>query len=116
MRLLRSNSLAQRRVSWLLALVLLLPLAQMAASWHLLSHAAEEQTSASSDHGDAIHEGHCELCLTAAAVVGGALPVQSFAAAPPAALADLLPGQIGPVWFTRQWPPFESRAPPFTLI
>ena len=112
MRLQRLDSFFHRRLAWLLMLVLLLPLAQTAANWHLLSHVRAEQ-SAPPDGDHAIHVDHCDLCLTAAALTGGALPVQSIASAP-IVLAAEAPGiQSSAVWFARPERPYESRAPPF---
>jgi len=58
-----------RRVtrSWLLWLALILPLAQAMAGVHALSHVTGERQ----DDGIA-HLVHCDLCLTAANLAGGA--------------------------------------------
>lgn len=113
MRFTRLPSLSPRRLAWLLALVLLLPLAQTAASWHLLSHARTESSKPASDDYGA-HEGHCTLCLTAAALTaGGALPVQSLAPPPIALPAEARQISSTPVRFSRPLRPYESRAPPF---
>jgi hypothetical protein len=52
--------------SWLLWLALLLPIAQAMAGVHALSHMGDRQ-----DDGLA-HLVHCDLCLTAAHLAGGA--------------------------------------------
>ena len=112
MRLKRFESFLHRRMAWLLMLVLLLPLAQTAASWHLLSHVRAEQ-SAPPDGDYAIHADHCDLCLTAAALTGGAPPVQSVASVAIVVPAEAPGVQSSAVWFTRLPRPYESRAPPF---
>lgn len=112
MRLTRLDTFSHCRLAWLLGLLLLLPLAQTAANWHLLSHIHAEQ-SKPSDGYNAIHEGHCDLCLTAVALTGGALPIQSIASAPIVVPADAPGVQSSPVWFARPQRPYESRAPPF---
>ena len=105
----------QRRFAWLLWIMLLLPLAQGAANWHAVSHAAQELGAATQDESrDPLlpQTGHCDLCLTAAAIHGGALPsAPVFLPHPPApheapqtALAGVWPGSPAPV--------YRSRAPP----
>ncbi|WP_218510340.1 hypothetical protein [Variovorax sp. dw_308] len=66
-----------RHLAWLLWLVLLLPVAQVAATSHLLSHAGEA-LAAAADQKAATHVLQCDLCATAGAIAGGAL-----AASPP---------------------------------
>ena len=70
---LRSRIVSQRHFAWLLWLALLLPVAQAAATWHALSHIGRDASS-EVDGKLARHVSHCDLCLTAAAVTGGALP------------------------------------------
>src|SRR5258706_15954179 len=72
MRAFTTRPAHQRRFAWLLWLALLLPLAQAAANWHALSHVRLDGTS-EPDGKQALHQTHCDLCLTAAAVSGGAL-------------------------------------------
>ena len=64
------NTVSQRHLAWLLWLMLLLPVAQVTASWHALSH-AEADASGARDPRYAPHLTHCDLCLTAAAIDGG---------------------------------------------
>jgi hypothetical protein len=59
--------LTQRLLRCLLWLALLLPVAQVAASWHELSHLAQDGAAGGQERS-ALHLGHCELCLNAAAV------------------------------------------------
>ena len=115
MCLMQRDRFSLRRLALLLALVLLLPLAQAAANWHLLSHVQAEQ-SEQSDRNHAIHIDHCDLCLTTVALTGGALTVQSFALAPVVEPAEAPRPQSSPVWFVRLQRVYESRAPPFALI
>ena len=104
----------QRHMVWLLWLALLLPMAQTAASWHVLSHVDSGQ-AAEPDEQQAIHQAHCELCLSAAALLSGA---------PLVATADLthapaLAQQVAAGLRTVLWKPaaraYDSRAPPFSL-
>ena len=104
--------LAQRRsLTWLLWLALLLPMAQSVASWHAHSHDGQA-TAARADDAQAPHATHCELCLVAAAVSGGAL----FAAPPALALAarrhEAPLAAAGSVWLWLFTPAYRSRAPP----
>ena len=67
----RSSKTIQGRVTWLLWLALLLPLAQVASTWHQLSHLAP--AAAALDEGlPSPHTAHCELCFAASAVDAGA--------------------------------------------
>lgn len=58
---------------WLIALALLVPLAQAAATWHVLSHLRQESTLRDGDSAPA-HSAGCELCFAGAAVDAGGLP------------------------------------------
>ncbi|MEO8250581.1 MAG: hypothetical protein ABI589_14565 [Burkholderiales bacterium] len=73
MRTSRLHPVTQRRFVWLLWLALLLPMAQAAATRHALSHTSVDRTG-TVDGKRALHQGHCDLCLSAAAVGCGALP------------------------------------------
>jgi hypothetical protein len=66
----RRNTVSQRHLAWLLWLLLLLPVAQVTASWHALSH-AETDAGDVGDSRYSLHLTHCDLCLTAAAIAGG---------------------------------------------
>jgi hypothetical protein len=67
------NLLATRHsVAWLLSLVLLVPLAHVAALAHSYSHF--DATASGQSDSDGKAPGHaCEICLAAAALTGGAL-------------------------------------------
>jgi hypothetical protein len=111
MHALRSRLLAPRHFAWLLWLALLLPLAQGAAAWHALSHTGADL---SPEHdGKALHATHCDLCLTAADVIGGVLPGEP----PPLFFATVrhttpLPQPVGAASVAPARA-YLSRAPPF---
>jgi hypothetical protein len=91
-----------------LLLALLLPLAQLAAADHELSH-LDASTKATA------HFTHCDLCVAAAAVTGGGAAPAAFhfplAAVPFEAHAPI----ARPVRATSRHLPFQSRAPPTLL-
>lgn len=102
---------ARRHLPWLLWLALLMPVAQVAAAWHVLSH---ERVDAGGDTGGpkALHTSHCDLCLIAAAVTGGALPGRS-PSLPHAATPHAIPhAQARDSWLAPPAQAYESRAPP----
>ena len=103
----------QRRFSWLLWLALLLPLAQTAAAWHSLSHVGADAT-ADADGNKALHTTHCDLCLVAAAVGGGALPSSAQRLPHPTAHHAAPHAEFHDVWLPSPTPVYLSRAPPFT--
>ena len=108
---LRSRTAPQRRFTWLLWLALLLPMAQAAATWHALSHTGRE-ASGEANGKQALHQTHCDLCLTAAAVTAGALPVAPPAMPYPAARHDLPQAAFASVWLALPALAYLSRAPP----
>jgi hypothetical protein len=63
---------SRRCLAWLLWIGLLLPVAQVAAAAHALSHASQE-ASRNGDGAQAAAQAHCDLCLIGAAI-GGAAP------------------------------------------
>ena len=95
---------------WILVLALLLPLGQVASTIHLLTHLHGGQRTGQLD---ADHDDHCDLCVAAAAVLGGAPEVQGVGVAPllplpvphPAADVQTLWSGIAPAHYL-------SRAPP----
>lgn len=115
MRLMQRDRFSPYRLAWLLALVLLLPLAQAAANCHLLSHLRTDQSEQTDGH-HALQVYQCDLCLTAVALAGGALPVQSIALAPFVKHAEAPRFQSSAVRFVRLQRLYESRAPPVALI
>ncbi|MFG6488183.1 hypothetical protein ACG04R_15970 [Roseateles sp. BYS78W] len=93
--------------NWLLWLALLLPIAQAMAGVHALSHVSGGRQ----DEGVA-HLVHCDLCLTAADLAGGA------PAAEPVAVAATTATHVAPLVARRSTPRAVSlglppaRAPP----
>ncbi|MSQ56979.1 MAG: hypothetical protein EXR35_05545 [Limnohabitans sp.] len=72
MKLWPFNSIKQPRLAWLLALVLMLPLAQTLASVHLPSH-VPSYLLGSDDAGKSTLEDACDQCTSAVTLTGGAL-------------------------------------------
>jgi hypothetical protein len=100
-----------RRFTWLLWLGLLLPVAQVAAACHVLSHTGDI-VSGQADGKQVPHAGHCDLCLAAAAIAGAAPLSTPSVLAPP-----LLEHALASQGFDELWraPPvlaYLSRAPP----
>ena len=97
-----------RRLVFALLLALVLPLAQVAAAAHELSHVPSALQGKSSPAGT-----HCELCVAAAAVTGGGAATQAPAIVHAPAVEEqptwvaLVPASREPA------APFLSRAPPF---
>lgn len=111
--LVRAAPLSHRKLSWLLWLALLLPMAQAAAKWHGYSHVSN--WASQGDESQVPQLDHCELCLAAASVSAGALP----------SVARTLPDSIRRhekphllaigVWPAHSALGYRSRAPPATL-
>ena len=118
MQTLRSVPSPHRRFVWLLWLVLLLPLAQTAATLHVLSHATTELAGLTGGAGDqpAIDPAHCDLCLTAAALLGAAPPVRPAVLAQSTALHTLPKTWFASSQLAPALPAYQSRAPPFSLL
>jgi hypothetical protein len=114
MHALRRKTFSQRHLAWLLCLVLLLPMAQTAATWHLLSHAQWDPADAGTGK-QANHLGQCDLCLSAAALIGGA-PLVSSPHRPQDGVFHEVHGADlrGIVWLATT-PAYNSRAPPSPL-
>lgn len=113
----RSRPAPPHRLAWLLWLALLLPLAQSAAAWHAVSHTAVGPVSGlADDNKPALHPVHCELCLTAAALSGGALPTAPHGLVHPAARHAVPPARPGSPWLPPLTPAYHSRAPPFAPV
>lgn len=111
---LQSKLLTRRHLMWLLWLVLLLPVAQVAASWHVLSH-VNSQPLPENDNRQAIHHAQCDLCLSAAALVSGAPPVSEAAAPTSPALHQAVLTVAPTVLWRLATPAYHSRAPPSFL-
>ena len=111
MRALQLLSPRRRHLSWLLWLVLLVPLAQSAAAWHGYSHWVPQ---ASADEGGAqlAHGLQCDLCLSAAAVGGGALPGAKPGLLVRDAVHESPRTTAAGIWLAPPTPAYLSRAPP----
>jgi hypothetical protein len=111
MHALRSRPVSQRRLAWLLWFGLLFPVAQASAAWHALSHTPQEARRAADDK-QAPDQTHCDLCLMAAAVGGGA-PLAELPAVIALAI-DPEPPQAATVdvWLALPARAYRSRAPP----
>jgi hypothetical protein len=104
------RAVSPSRFAWLLWLVLLLPAAQVLATAHALSHVAP--IAGIGDGQQAPQDASCALCLSAAAVSGGALT-----GSPPPLPQVELRGEAPPVLPDVRWPAptapvYRSRAPP----
>ena len=109
-----SKPFMQRHMAWLLWLALLLPLAQTAANWHVLSHANPGQLR-EPDEQQTLHQAKCELCLSAAALLSGAALVATADPPHAPALAQQVAADMRGVASTPAVRAYESRAPPFLL-
>jgi hypothetical protein len=97
--------------AWLLWLALVLPLAQTAATWHVVSH-GEEQAGGHAQGKHARGLAHCDLCLTAAALSGGA-SVGENDLLPVVAAHEVAPRDpAASIWQAPLVPAYRSRAPP----
>ena len=114
MRAPRSRPVPQRRFTWLLWLALLLPMAQSVAAWHAVSHSGPD-ASDDANGKQAPHPSHCDLCLTAAAISGGALPGAAPSLAHPAARHEVPQAAFASVWLALPARAYRSRAPPLAL-
>ena len=102
----------QRRLAWLLWLALLVPVAQLGAAWHALSHDSLEANRAVADKKIPTQT-HCDLCLSAAAIGSGAPLAESPVWAVPAAGHALPRAAVVDVWLALTARAYRSRAPPF---
>ena len=107
------HPVSPRRFAWLLWFALLLPIAQAAATCHALSHTPAQWGDV---HGkQLLHEGHCDLCLMAAALGGAALPGEPPASPHPVGRYET--PQVAPSapWIALPARAYRSRAPPLVL-
>lgn len=107
----RVHRTSRHGLAWLLALALLLPLAQTVAAWHALTHFNSGVQASDRTARHAMTGLDCDLCVTAAALGSGALPYTPLLV--PASLGDhraSFAAQALPV----ASPPshYLSRAPP----
>ena len=98
-----------RHPAWLLALALLLPLAQLGAAVHPYAHLQDPPRASSDKHLPAA----CDACVAAAVIGAGAAPASPAAATPVVALEHGAPRHFA---FAFAAPaasaPYQSRAPP----
>jgi hypothetical protein len=114
MRLLRLPLLPRATLAWLVALALLLPVAQFAAVWHGYTHVAP-QTSPEDAHRSLPSLAHCDLCLTVASLDNSGPPLFATALrlAPPS--SDAAPAaNVTGVAAAPALLAYLSRAPPIT--
>ena len=104
--------ISPRRFAWLLWFGLLFPVAQVGAAWHALSHDRIESSRGPGDK-QAPAQTHCDLCLMAAAIGGGALVADLPVLAPPAIRHALPQAAVVDVWLALTARAYRSRAPPF---
>lgn len=105
----------QRLLGCLLWLALLLPLAQVAASWHEVSHLAQDGAAGGQERS-ALHLGHCELCLNAAAVHAAGPLAQPLVWRGPAQHHALPPAPRRVPMATALALAYRSRAPPTSAV
>jgi hypothetical protein len=108
---LRTRLSTPRRFTWLLWLALLLPMAQAVANWHAFAHTGREAPG-DANGKQAPHLSHCDLCLTAAAVTGGALPAAPVFLPSPALRHQVPQAAFASVWLAPAALAYLSRAPP----
>lgn len=111
MLLTRSSRFAASRFAWLLWLGLLLPVAQLAAATHALSH-VRLAGSRDQPHPQAPHLAHCDLCLTAAAIGGVAPPAAVATFVAPTLPSSQPEGFVPALRSVATVLAYRSRAPP----
>ena len=104
--------LRQLGSGWLLGLALLLPLAQSALAWHVISHGGEAGRQSRDDERSLPHGKDCPVCQMAAALGAGGPPC-----APPrwtAPVAEQAPpvAVAAAAWLAPVAVAYRSRAPP----
>lgn len=114
---LRAHTASRRRCMWLLWLLLLLPVAQTAATMHVYTHGLAEEAKETRELGGklALSHAHCGICLTAAALIGGAPPAEPPALFHSTALYEVPKAKPSSAWGFPFFPAYESRAPPLAL-
>jgi len=105
------NRFTHGRLAWLLGMLLLMPLAQSVASWHVVSH-IPARASAPSDEPVAALVDYCGLCDVALATTGGLLPTLATLPTADAVLFAAPRVAFATAAITPLWPPYASRAPP----
>lgn len=106
-----SPPIQRRRFAWLVWLGLLLPVAQVAAAGHALSHTRPESPR-EGEGKQAPNQAHCETCLVAAAIGGGAPLGKPQTLTSPALRHQVPHAVFADVWLALPVPAYRSRAPP----
>jgi len=95
---------------WLLSVALLLPIAQTAATWHVLSMACVDRGDA---HGKPLsHPSRCDFCLTAAGLSDGAASADPVSSPHPLSLREAPAAVASPIVSAAPASGYHSRAPP----
>ena len=105
----------RRRFAWLLWLGLLLPVAQAMAMCHSFSHVRAAISGESDDPG-APNASHCDLCLSAAAIAGGAAVGELPTITHPAVRHEAPSADAVAVWLALPIRAYQGRAPPFASL
>ncbi|WP_018987774.1 hypothetical protein [Aromatoleum toluclasticum] len=110
----RSRTAAPRHLAWLLWLALLLPIGQLAAMCHAVTHVSEE-TSRQAGREKGLPDKACDLCLIAAALGGGGL--RGVPPPPPDLTArhEVPQAALDGTWLPLHARAYLSRAPPFLV-
>ncbi|WP_431275797.1 hypothetical protein ACQ858_05745 [Variovorax ureilyticus] len=112
--------LSTRRFAWVLWVMLLLPVAQAAALWHSVSHAAQAaqaiQPGTPTPDEPLSQPAHCDLCLLAASIHGGALPSAPIPLPHPTARHEAPLTAFAASWQGSPAHPYRSRAPPASSL
>jgi hypothetical protein len=115
MRTQRLASPLRHRLILLLWLALLLPLAQLAGTWHAYSH-LQPQASQQDRDKQAPQADHCDLCLAAADVGSGGLLRVAQALPTPAARHVRPRHRAAALHAARVALAYRSRAPPVASL
>ena len=108
------SSFFHRRLSWLLWMVLLIPMLQSVETMHLFSHVHVAQ--AQTDAQPPVPDDSCDLCLGAAAMLGGAPLAAAASLMPPQALHEPTHFDLSGTVLAAPLRAYNSRAPPFSLL
>ncbi|SCK48581.1 hypothetical protein VAR608DRAFT_4823 [Variovorax sp. HW608] len=100
--------------------MLLIPVAQAASLWHGVSHVAPAvqavQQGAPTPDGPLSQADHCDLCLMAATIHGGALPSAPILLPHPPARHEAPLAAFAAGWPGSPAHPYRSRAPPASSL
>jgi hypothetical protein len=98
--------------TWLLGLALLVAAGHSLATWHPYTHTTSELAAQAAGKHHALSA--CDVCLTAAAVLGAAPPAVPPVLAAPISEPALQPFSLVPVPHGAARRPYAIRAPPIT--